>query len=197
MSTFNYTLTFSSKVKYFDALYQYAAVLENAGYNALVPIDLFKYIGIVPTEKLASRHELSLLDIRKQKIDMSNGLFVYFDSEYDMIEFYKGSDTLKEIKYACSLNKDLYFSSIPKDMLCDKSYCEQIGYYLNIESSRNMRCSSLYNYCNDRRMALIAIQSSDELGISNQSFSDLIDNDRVYTTISFYKIEYSKEPFIN
>lgn len=197
MSTFNYTLTFSSKVKYFDVLYQYAAVLENAGYNALVPIDLFKYIGIVPTEKLASRHELSLLDIHKQKIDMSDGLFVYFDGEYDMIEFYKDSYTLKEIKYACSLNKDLYFSSIPKDVLCDKSYCEEIGYYLNIESSRNMECSSFGDYTSDIRTTLSALQSSIELGVSEQSFRDLIDYDRIYNHIKFYKIEYSKEPFIN
>lgn len=114
---FNYVCTMSGRVKNFDKLHMYAALLQDKlGWCCLVPVDESKYVqGPIIEGPAEWRKNLSYLDMHKQKIDVSDALFVYLDDN-ELLEEYKKRDTMKEIKYAMDNYMDIYFSTQPKDL---------------------------------------------------------------------------------
>lgn len=99
--------SYSSKPEYYDTLYKYASILENMGHVALVPLDIK---GNLPNAKiydyaLASRNNLSLRDIRDQRIELSNTLVVYVKSEdKEPIDY----DTMMDILHAVDNDNEIY-----------------------------------------------------------------------------------------
>lgn len=99
--------SYSSKPEYYDTLYKYASILENMGHVALVPLDIK---GNLPNAKiydhaLASRNNLSLRDIRDQRIELSDTLVVYVKSEdKEPIDY----DTMMDILYAVDNDNEIY-----------------------------------------------------------------------------------------
>ena len=99
--------SYSSKPEYYDTLYKYASILENMGHVALVPLDIK---GNLPNAKiydhaLASRNNLSLRDIRNQRIELSDTLVVYVKSEdKEPIDY----DTMMDILHAVDNDNEIY-----------------------------------------------------------------------------------------
>lgn len=99
--------SYSSKPEYYDTLYKYASILENMGHVALVPLDIK---GNLPNAKiydhvLASRNNLSLRDIRDQRIELSDTLVVYVKSEdKEPIDY----DTMMDILHAVDNDNEIY-----------------------------------------------------------------------------------------
>ena len=99
--------SYSSKPEYYTILHRYAAILENKGYVALVPIDIK---GILPNamiydDLLTARTNLSLRDIRDKRIKLSDTLVVYIRSEdEEPIDF----NTLMDIVCAAENNIEIY-----------------------------------------------------------------------------------------
>lgn len=99
--------SYSSKPEYYDTLYKYASILENMGRVALVPLDIK---GNLPNAKiydhaLASRNNLSLRDIRDQRIELSDTLVVYVKSEdKEPIDY----DTMMDILHAVDNDNEIY-----------------------------------------------------------------------------------------
>ena len=99
--------SYSSKPEYYTILHRYAAILENKGYVALVPIDIK---GILPNamicdDLLTARTNLSLRDIRDKRIKLSDTLVVYIRSEdEEPIDF----NTLMDIVCAVENNIEIY-----------------------------------------------------------------------------------------
>lgn len=158
---YRYTMTFSSKVRHFNELHTYAAMLEERGINCLVPIDLQSHLPNTRlyNEPLASRKHLTWLDIHKQKIDMSDGLFVYLDKDLKFEE-YINSDVLKEIKYAMDMDKDVYFS----DKLYLDKLEEHLGYYLQSTSMTMVGCPGI-------QLSYYTIKYSKDKFIESKSFN--------------------------
>lgn len=99
--------SYSSKLEYYSTLYKYASILENIGHVALVPVDIK---GNLPDAKiydhpLASRHNLSLRDIRDQRIELSDTLVVYVKSEDEEPIDY---DTMMDILHAVDNDNEIY-----------------------------------------------------------------------------------------
>lgn len=99
--------SYSSKPEYYGTLYKYASILENIGHVALVPVDIK---GNLPDAKiydhpLASRHNLSLRDLRDQRIELSDTLVVYVKSEDEEPIDY---DTMMDILHAVDNNNEIY-----------------------------------------------------------------------------------------
>lgn len=141
---FKHTVTFSSRVKNFEWLHMYAALLEDTiGWNCLIPVDISKYVKRpIVEEATEHRHNLSYLDIHKQKMDISDGLFVYLDSK-DLLQDYEGKDTMREIKYAMDNNLRIYFSIHPKDLSSEffvyvppLDYHVKVGYEIVLNGSK-------------------------------------------------------------
>ena len=101
--------SYSSKPEYYTILHRYAAILENKGYVALVPIDIK---GILPNamiynDLLTERTNLSLRDIRDKRIKLSDTLVVYIRSEDEEPVDY---NTLMDIVCAVENNIDIYIA---------------------------------------------------------------------------------------
>lgn len=99
--------SYSSKPEYYDTLYKYASILENMGHVALVPLDIK---GNLPNAKiydyaLASRNNLSLRDIRDQRIELSDTLVVYVKSEDEEPIDY---DIMMDILHAVDNDNEIY-----------------------------------------------------------------------------------------
>lgn len=146
----DYVVTLSGKTKYFDMLHYSAAILEaNLQWCTLVPILMETYVNKNTIERVSKidpmRRESILLKIHKQKINMSNALYVHFDKD-DAFADYKESDTLKEIKFAMGLGLDIYFSNLPKDIGDDYKYYKELDYYIK---ASNYMILDGGNYCID------------------------------------------------
>lgn len=101
--------SFTSNFSNYDTLYKYAAILENMGNVTLVPLNLRR---ILPDAKiydgvLASRNNMSLKDVRRKRIKMSDELIVYLNGKNSPCV---GYETIMDIACACENKKDISIS---------------------------------------------------------------------------------------
>lgn len=101
--------SFTSNFCNYNILYYYAAILENIGNVTLVPINIK---GLLPKatihdKSLASRNNMSLEDLRKERIRMSDELIVYLNGNDQQCV---GYETIMDILYAYHSNKDISIS---------------------------------------------------------------------------------------
>lgn len=101
--------SFTSNFSNYDTLYKYAAILENMGNVTLVPLNLRR---ILPDAKiydgvLASRNNMSLEDVRRKRIKMSDELIVYLNGKNSPCV---GYETIMDITCACENKKDISIS---------------------------------------------------------------------------------------
>lgn len=120
------TVTMCGNIKYEEDMRKWAALLEKgAGWNLLLPIDIYKLTGYDP------RFEESTMDklraIHYTKIKLSDAILVYVDENY---EFLDSENVMSEILAALSFEKEIYFTkSIRYDLIpkLNKFINESVG----------------------------------------------------------------------
>ena len=128
-----YTVTCSSRLRNFDALYKEAGRLQLGGWNVLVPV---LESGDASPDNTITFYEYTmntLLEEHYDKINKSDALYVHFENG-DSFADYKDTKTLKELRYAIEKDKDIYFSyHLPNDLLPlrtgDERYIPQLDSY--------------------------------------------------------------------
>lgn len=101
--------SFTSNFSNYDTLYKYAAILENQGNVTLIPIDIKKLLpkAKIYDEVLAARNNMSLEDLRRKRIEMSDELIVYLNGKDDPCI---GYETIMDILCAYHNKKDISIS---------------------------------------------------------------------------------------
>lgn len=101
------TVTMCGKIKYEENMREWAALLEKgAGWNMLLPIDIYKLTGYNPRFEKSSMDKLRA--IHYTKIKLSDAILVYVDEDY---EFLDSENVMSEILAALSFDKEIYFTT--------------------------------------------------------------------------------------
>lgn len=100
------TVTMCGKIKYEEDMRKWAALLEKgAGWNMLLPIDIYKLTGYNPRFDKSTMDKLRV--IHYTKIKLSDAILVYVDENY---EFLDNENVMSEILAALSFEKEIYFT---------------------------------------------------------------------------------------
>lgn len=116
---YRYICTMCSVEKDYDELYRVAAILQERGWCTLVPFDSTKLLSevILRDDRFAFRRNLSITDIMLQRIDLSDGLFIYVNPEDKENVFNSENFSVlkKQILHASNEGKEIYTNYDFKD----------------------------------------------------------------------------------
>lgn len=123
--------SFSSNNNHYAKLYTIAAIMENIGYNTLVPIDVKSILADanIHQEKLHSRNDMSLDEMNVERIKLADGLIVYVNGNDDELLNY---GTCIDIIEALNRNMDLYIN-------CEDVSIQDVSKFIKQKTSNTIK----------------------------------------------------------